>query len=95
MARRHTLKTIDYCWDAVESGEKTFEIRRNDRGYQRGDIVCLEKIDDRGNYVADPAQGSFSRRKIERKIGFMLIGGQFGIAADHVLFSLEPVNPHQ
>lgn len=26
-----------------ESGEKTFEIRRNDRGFQKGDVLVLEK----------------------------------------------------
>ena len=35
----HTIKlNIHFC-DAVLSGEKNFEIRRNDRGYQKGDYV--------------------------------------------------------
>lgn len=91
--RTHTLKTIDYCWDAVAAGEKTFEIRRNDRGYQRGDIVRLRKIDGSGYYPADPNKGRFSCQEIDRKIGFMLTGGQFGIEPGYVLFSLEPVEP--
>lgn len=37
----HTLKTIEPYFSAVLSGEKTFEVRRNDRAYQRGDTLVL------------------------------------------------------
>lgn len=37
----HELKlNIEFC-DAVLSGEKSFEIRENDRGYQKGDHRCV------------------------------------------------------
>lgn len=35
----HEIKLdIQFC-DAVLRGEKTFEVRRNDRGYQKGDLI--------------------------------------------------------
>lgn len=37
----HILKCDLPYFDAVESGDKTFEIRRNDRGYQKGDTISL------------------------------------------------------
>jgi ASC-1-like (ASCH) protein len=37
----HELKTTDVYWDAVNCGEKTFEVRRNDRGFQKGDLLHL------------------------------------------------------
>ena len=38
----HELKTLPSYFEAVLSGDKTFEIRDNsDRGFQRGDIVDL------------------------------------------------------
>lgn len=41
----HEIKlNINFC-DAVLNGEKTFEIRRNDRGYQRGDYVRFTATD--------------------------------------------------
>lgn len=44
-AKCHLLKlNIDFC-DAVFSGEKRFEIRENDRGFQRGDFVRFEPYD--------------------------------------------------
>jgi len=35
----HELKIMDYYADAVHSGDKQFELRYNDRGYQKGDII--------------------------------------------------------
>lgn len=37
--KTHNLKlSIDFC-GAVLSGEKTFEVRKNDRGFQTGDLI--------------------------------------------------------
>ena len=37
--KTHDLKlNIEFC-DAVLSGEKTFEVRKNDRGFQTGDLI--------------------------------------------------------
>ena len=33
----HYIKIRQSFADAVYSGEKTFEVRKNDRGYQKGD----------------------------------------------------------
>ena len=35
----HKIKIQDQFADAVLNGEKTFEVRLNDRNYQRGDYV--------------------------------------------------------
>ena len=39
MTTIHKLKIDEVYLDALLSGEKTFEIRYNDRGYQRGDTL--------------------------------------------------------
>lgn len=44
----HELKTWPEFWDAVECGEKTFEIRKNDRGFQKGDTLILHKYNPEG-----------------------------------------------
>ncbi|MBQ6734868.1 MAG: DUF3850 domain-containing protein [Lachnospiraceae bacterium] len=44
----HKVKIYESYADAVLSGEKTFEIRDNDRGYQKGDRLRFEVKDDRG-----------------------------------------------
>lgn len=37
----HVLKTVEPYFSAVESGAKTFEVRRNDRAFQKGDVLVL------------------------------------------------------
>lgn len=48
MVKVHELKIrIEFC-DAVLSGEKPFEVRYNDRGYQKGDIIRFKPVDGMG-----------------------------------------------
>lgn len=84
----HTLKTIDTVWDAVASGQKRFEVRRNDRFFQTGDMVILRRIDATGRYTTNPP-GSFNTQDIRFRIGWMLQGAQFGIEAGYCVFQLE------
>lgn len=88
----HILKTIDTVWDAVEAGDKTFEVRRNDRFFQRGDTVILRKINDTGFYVT-PRGKTFGTLDLEFTIGWMLQGGQFGIEPGYCVFQLVPAPP--
>ncbi len=44
----HTLKIRPEYFEAILDGTKRFEIRKNDRGYQKGDIVYLEEIEQIG-----------------------------------------------
>lgn len=41
MSTQHILKTVEPYFSAVLSGEKTFEVRRNDRAFQKGDVLVL------------------------------------------------------
>ncbi len=86
----HTLKTIGTVWDAIARGEKTFEVRRNDRFFQRGDIVRLRKLDEKGYYANLPGR-PHSTIDQDFRIGWMLQGGQFGIEPGYVVFQLEPI----
>lgn len=44
MSKVHELKTWPTYWDAVERGEKLFEVRENDRFFQAGDVVELIRL---------------------------------------------------
>lgn len=45
----HYLKIKPEYYKDVECGLKTFELRKNDRDFQVGDILMLIKLDDKGN----------------------------------------------
>ncbi len=48
----HELKILPEYFEAVVSGNKRFEIRKNDRNYKKGDILCLNEYQD-GQYTGD------------------------------------------
>lgn len=91
MSQTHELKTIDRYWDAVERGEKTFEVRINDRAFQTGDILHLVKITDGGYYVSASGCGAFSRLTLMRRITYILQGGQFGIEPRYCVMGLAKI----
>jgi len=81
----HWLKTWIPYFDAVVSGAKPFEVRRDDRGFQRGDRVRLVE-------VSEPARGMIpTGREAQYVITYVLTGGQFGIEPGYVVLGLGPV----
>lgn len=42
----HELKIKQGYFEAIESGEKTFEIRKDDRDYEVGDLIAFKPIPD-------------------------------------------------
>ena len=52
--RVHDLKILNDFADSVVAGDKTFEIRENDRGFQKGDFIKFQVTDKTGistNYL--------------------------------------------
>ena len=47
----HDLKILEEFANAVYSGDKNFEIRWNDRGFQKGDKVRFKVINDSGTSI--------------------------------------------
>ena len=88
----HVLKTWPAYFDAVERGEKVFEVRRDDRGYQKGDMVILWRYDPHPSPY-HMTQSPDRARKVRGTIGWILTGGQFGLEPGYVAFSLLNVEP--
>lgn len=81
----HRLKTHPAPFDAIMRGEKTFEFRRDDRGFEEGDKVSLTRF--------DPEKGpDYTAPCIVADIGFLLRGPAFGIPQGYCVFSL--LDPH-
>jgi len=87
MTQIHVLKTLDLYFDAIERGEKTFEVRLNDRAFQTGDILDLCRYE-KGSYGLVPTR---PLRTIRKRITYLLQGGQFGIEPRHCVMGLGDV----
>ena len=59
---RHELKILPEYFQAVQDGRKNFELRKDDRGYQVGDLVHLREY----------YEGRYSGRDIVLKIRYIL-----------------------
>jgi len=76
----HVLKTVQPYFEALWSGEKRFEVRKNDRCFQVGDGLCLREY--------DAVAGSYSGRLVMAKVLYILVGPQFGVEAGYCVMSL-------
>lgn len=93
----HELKTWRAYWDAVARGEKLFEVRKNDRFFQVGDTVLLQRWNEQSKALCyeapDGEQSSYpqSEGTLAFRVGPVLQGGQFGVEAGYCVFSLLPI----
>lgn len=88
---RHVLKTLPPYFDAVACGAKNFEVRKDDRGFQKGDTVVLKRYEIGRRYFGfGPCPWESSDEpEMHFRIGWVLTGGRFGIEPGYVVFSLE------
>lgn len=95
----HELKTVNRYWDAVAAGTKTFEVRRNDRAFQTGDVIVLTRTTETGNYdtrLQDRSTtGAFAKSQISFRITYLLQGGQFGIDPAYCVLGLGPIHSEE
>ena len=78
--QHHELKTETKHYQAVERGEKFFEVRRNDRDFKKFDMVTLKET----------VSGVYTGRKLEAmEIKYILYGGQFGIKKRYCVFGFK------
>jgi ASC-1-like (ASCH) protein len=69
----HNLKLNDKYFDAVANGIKTFEIRKNDRGFRVGDTLYLTRVNDDGN----PIRSDTIQMKVEVKVVYIITHDEF------------------
>lgn len=81
------MKCDPPAYEAVDRGDKTFEVRRDDRGFQKGDVLILEKFDRAKQRYVHDAWGN--KQLLRRKIRFILTGGQYGIEPGYVVMALR------
>lgn len=77
----HVLKTWPEYFEQVITGQKNFEVRKNDRVFSQGDILVLEEWNN--------VTGNYTGRKIARLVSYVLQGGQFGIEEGFVVMAIK------
>lgn len=78
--KTHELKTWKIFFEEVVSGRKIFEVRKNDRDFQIGDMLILKEWDSQ--------KQEYTGRKIARVVMYILQGGQFGIEDGFIVMSI-------
>lgn len=76
----HDLKVWPEFFAALATGRKTFEVRKDDRGFREGDRLILREW--------HPTDAAYTGAHIEASIGYVLRGGQFGIEDGYVVLAL-------
>jgi hypothetical protein len=79
----HELKTLEKYFNDLESGEKTFELRKNDRGFLPGHQLLLREY--------NLESKSYTGRTLHRKINYVLAGPeaeQFGLKPGYCILGL-------
>ena len=79
--RIHELKTWPDPFQAAWIGDKTYEVRVNDRGFKTGDDIVLIEWDPRDNV--------YSGRNIIGTIRHITHGGNFGLPETLCVFSFD------
>lgn len=74
----HKLKTWSEPWHAVQNGNKTFEYRKDDRGFADGDVLELHQWN-----------GGFTGNYLQRVVTYILRGPDFGVPEGYVVMALS------
>jgi hypothetical protein len=81
--RIHELKTWPEFYERIISGEKTFEVRKDDRGFRVGDVLRLREW---RRLSIDPTYGSYTGRETLRPVTYVLSG--WGLDLGYVCMAL-------
>ena len=77
----HELKTWPIFYQAIWEGNKTFEVRKNDRNFKVGDQLILKEW--------RLQTESYTGRAMSVDVLYTLSGGQFGIEAGFVVMGIS------
>jgi hypothetical protein len=79
MTVTHCLKTDTSVYEQCETGVKSFEIRKDDRDFQVGDILTLEEYLNKRKYTG---------RRSSYWITYILRGEEWGMQPGYVIMSI-------
>ena len=86
---KHELKTDPAVFIASQEGDKSFEIRLNDRGYQIGDHLLLRETKHSGEEMKAGKPLAYTGREYLVRVKYILSG--YGLKEDWVIMSVVHV----
>ena len=90
--RFHELKTDPSVYQASADGIKPWEIRYNDRDFQKGDLLLLRETVHSGDAMEDGLPLEYTGRQMIVKVDFILHGhpAGYGLDEDWCIMSVSP-----
>lgn len=101
MKRTHELKCWPEPWQALADGTKTFEFRRDDRGYMVGDVLDLALWDPGRYFAVKSSSGTYINRfdcpcldredalRLRFEVTYILHGGRFGVPEGYCVMGIR------
>jgi len=86
----HLLKLQSQYYKDVASGKKTFEVRREDRTYRKGDILRLFEVGEDGLFIKP-------KHSMDYRVTYILTHDQFpkGVPFGYVVMSIVKIEPQE
>jgi hypothetical protein len=78
--KTHELKTWPEYYAAIEKGEKTFEIRKNDRDFKKGDEVVLKEW--------NPITENYTGNSMTFCVGHVITDTRWGLQEGYCVMSI-------
>jgi hypothetical protein len=76
----HHVKSWPRFYQPIAEGVKTFDIRKDDRGYAVGDDIVMEEF--------RPGVGEYTGEKLTRRIVYILRDFEGGLMPDYCILGL-------
>lgn len=87
--RVHNLK-IDERWaDDILFHNKTFEVRRNDRNYQKGDLIVFNVVEE-GGYIWR-SETNIEHELTGKEYEIIYVHSGLGLEEGYVVLGIKPV----
>ena len=86
----HELKIKEVYFKDVLAGAKTFEIRKNDRDFQQGDLIHFNVIDEKPNSISDVYRYAYGYPSNVFRITYVLKDvPEYGLAKDYCILGIK------
>lgn len=79
----HSLKIWSQFYDAIVRGDKTYELRKNDRGYKKDDVLHLREWRHKDQ--------QYTGREMNVRVSWITYGPSFGIITGYCCMAIKEV----